>query len=127
MNSNIKTIIICIVAIIGVFVLLYVVYLFIGTSSKPKATNEIILYFSKDCPHCKNVEDYLKKNPKIEKKIKIDRKEVSVQQNINDWKQKMEICNLDPFKPVGVPFLYFKGQCVSGDKPITDFLTKKTK
>jgi glutaredoxin len=126
MNINIKTIIISIGAVIGIFLLLYTVYLFVGSPSKPKPTNEIILYWSKDCPHCKKVEDYLKTHPAIEKKIKIEQKEVSTQQNMNDWRDKIELCNLDPLKPIGVPFLYFKGQCISGDQQIIDFLNKKT-
>ena len=111
---------------IGIFVMLYVVYMLVGNTSKPKATNEVILYWSKDCPHCKKVEDYLKTHPAIEKKIKIVQREVSSQESLNDWREKIEICKLDPLNPIGVPFLYFKGQCINGDQPIINFLNKKT-
>ena len=93
-----------------------------------KNTNEVILYWGVTCTHCKNVEDYLKNNPDIEKKITILRKEVfNDKNNAADMEDKAYLCNIDTSKGIGVPFLYYRGQCVDGDQPVIDFLQEQAK
>lgn len=86
-------------------------------------TSEIILFYSKNCPYCENVENYIKEN-NIESKIKIDKKEVfnnavNSQLMIN----KANECKINS-DSVGVPFFYYKGQCIIGDRDIINFLEK---
>jgi glutaredoxin len=77
-----------------IFICLYGVYYFLDITAKKeferknqlRKTDEIILYWGVTCPHCKNVEDYLKEHPEIEKKIKIVRKEV-----FNDKKNAVDM------------------------------------
>lgn len=87
-----------------------------------KNKNEVILYYGYTCPHCKVVEDWLKENPKIEKKAGLILKEVyKDQQNSRELGQRAEECQLGG-GGVGVPFLYDKGECIIGDQPIIDYL-----
>lgn len=116
--------------VIGVPVLLFIlygIYLLSGNSpNKPQPANKIILYWGIGCPHCEKVEEYLKSHPEIEKKIKIERKEVyKDNKNAFDLQEKAESCGQDTSSGVPVPFLYYKGECIIGDKPVIDYLTKK--
>lgn len=120
-----KNIIYSIIGVVVLLISLYVVYTLINnTNPPPKKTNEIILYWSKTCLHCKKVEDFLKSNPEIEKKIKIERKEISDRISSADLENKAAICNFDSSDGIPVPFLYFKGECVVGDQPIIDYFNK---
>lgn len=133
---NKKNIFLTIISVILIFGFLYGAYHFLSESDRKeiarkkalKNTNEVILYWGVTCPHCKNVEEYLKNNPDIEKKINIIRKEVFNDKNqASDMEDKAYLCKFDTSKGIGVPFLYFKGECIDGDKPIIDYLTKKAK
>jgi glutaredoxin len=117
------------------FIILYGVYLLINQKQPlgnlvnitPKKTDEVILYWGEGCSHCKKVEEYLKSHQQIEKKIKIERKEVYYNKaNSADLQDKAIVCRYDSSKGIPVPFLYFKGECVVGDEPIINFLNKKT-
>lgn len=115
------------------FFLLYGIYSLINVKGNlankvPQKTDEVILYWGEECPHCKNVEDYLKSHQEIEKKIKIERKEVSSNKtNAADLQNKAMVCKYDSSKGIPIPFLYFKGECVVGDQPIIDYLKNVTK
>jgi len=131
-----KNIFITIVSVILIFGFLYGVYYFLSENDRKevnrkkalKKTNEVILYWGVTCSHCKNVEEYLKNTPDIEKKIKIVRKEVfNDKNNAADMEDKAYLCKYDTSNGLGVPFLYYQGECVNGDQPIIDFLTKKAK
>jgi preprotein translocase subunit YajC len=133
---NNKNIFITIVSVVLIFGFLYGAYYFLNESDRKevarkkslKKTNEVILYWGVTCEHCKKVEDYLKNTPDIEKKIKIIRKEVfNDKTNVADMEDKAYLCNFDTSKGIGVPFMYFKGECISGDQPIIDYLTQKAK
>lgn len=123
---NQKNTVYIILGTIFLFVFLYGVYVLTNKNSPPpKKTDEIILYWSKTCEHCKKVEDYLKSHPNIEKKIKIERKEIGDRKNADDLGNKALICQYNSVNGIPIPFLYFKGQCTVGDKPIIDYLNKK--
>jgi glutaredoxin len=97
----------------------------VSTSAK---TDEVILYVGEGCPHCKNVEDFLTSHSEIGKTLKIEQKEVyENQSNAQELTDKAQSCKLETRNGVAVPFLYFKGECITGDQPIIDYLTKKTK
>lgn len=90
--------------------------------------NDIILYWGDGCPHCKALDEYLSSHKEIEEKIKLTRKEVYNNRfNSEELDQAAKSCNLDTKDGVGIPFLYYKGECVSGDQPIIKYLTDKTK
>lgn len=81
----------------------------------------IILFYGQDCPHCKNVEEFILQN-KIEEKVKFSRLEVwynkDNQKIIADVAQKCGIAG----DSVGVPLLYDgTGKCLLGDVDIINF------
>lgn len=74
----------------------------------------IVLFYGAECPHCKDVEDFVAQN-KIEDKIKITRLEV--------WHNKSnallsattaQSCNIDISKGVPVPLLWDGNKCYVG-------------
>lgn len=91
-----------------------------------KSKDEVILFWGEGCPHCKNVEDYLASHKEIEEKIKIERKEVGENvTNSIELTDRAKDCKIDVKNGVAVPFLFYKGECITGDQPIIDYLTKK--
>ena len=114
--------IICVLALFGGYFLLN------KSTPPPAKTNEVIFYYGDTCPHCKNVEDFLSKNKNIEAKIPLIKKEVYENKtNAQDLENKALVCGMDISQGVGVPFLYYKGQCIVGDTPVINFLTEKAK
>jgi len=110
-----------ILIIIGIIAAGVLGYLFLFDKNADAKT---ILYFGDTCPHCENVEKYIKDNG-IDGKIEILRKEVyRNQKNAREMAKKAEQCGL-PTGEIGVPFLWDNGQCVLGDQPIIDYLGKK--
>ena len=79
---------------------------------------KMVLYVSDSCPHCKNVEDYLKDNPPSDPNS-IAIKEVSTnRQNAAELNKVANDCpNYDASTGVGVPFAYLEDQntCLVGD------------
>jgi glutaredoxin len=121
-----KNIFYIVIGVIISFVFLYGVYSLLAKS--PQKTDEVILYWKEECPHCKKVEDYLKSHQQIEQKIKIERKEVYYNKaNSADLENKATVCQYDSSNSIPVPFLYFKGECIVGDQPIIDYLKNATK
>lgn len=112
--------------IIGSIALIAVGNLRSGQSASTSAkTDEVILYVGEGCPHCKNVEDFLTSHPQIGKTLKIEQKEVYKNQpNAFELTEKAQSCKMDTRNGVAVPFLYFKGECLTGDQPIIDYLNK---
>ena len=83
----------------------------------------IILFYREDCPHCKNVEDFVSQN-NVEEKIKFTRLEVYFSKdNQNILAQLVDNCKLNP-NEVGVPFLYDGQNCLMGDADIINFFSK---
>lgn len=91
------------------------------------APDAVVLYWGEGCPHCKVVDDFLASHKEIEEKIKIERKEVyNNEVNALELTDRAKACKLPTKDGVAVPFLYFKGECITGDQPIIDYLTKKS-
>jgi len=88
------------------------------------SSKEIVFYYGITCPHCKEVEQWMKEK-KIEEKIKVIKKEVyqnrANQQELSYVAQK---CNLNP-SMIGVPFLYSDGQCFIGTPDVEKKLAEK--
>ena len=121
-KKNIKYIIIvAILAVIAgvVFVLL---------NNNIPCDSDIILFYGLGCPHCANVDKYMKDNA-VKEKITICKKEVFYHKdNAKVFEEKAVACGL-PTENLGVPFLWDgSGQfpkCYSGDQDIINFFKEK--
>lgn len=82
----------------------------------------IVLFYGTECPHCKNVEDFIAQN-KIDEKIKITRMEVWHNQNNAATLAQVAVkCGITG-NSVGVPFLYDgNGKCYIGEVDVPNFL-----
>lgn len=87
--------------------------------------NVPIFFYGNTCPHCANVEDWMKKN-NIESKIKIIKKEVyNNQKNSQELVKTAEKCGIVT-DSIGVPFLYTdEGKCLIGTPDIINYLKNK--
>lgn len=86
--------------------------------------DKIVFYYGNTCPHCKEVEEWMKKE-KIEEKIKIEKKEVYQNQaNAQELTLVAQSCGLDP-NTIGVPFLYTDGKCYIGTPEVERVLKEK--
>ena len=84
-----------------------------------------IFYYGNTCPHCADVEAWMKEN-RIEEKITISKKEVyDNRQNSEELTQVAESCGL-PTDSIGVPFLSSEGKCIIGTPDIINYLTEKS-
>jgi len=86
--------------------------------------NQIVFYYGITCPHCQEVERWMKEK-KIEEKIKVIKKEVYQNQaNQQELSYVAQKCNLNP-SMIGVPFLYTDGQCFIGTPDVEKKLAEK--
>ncbi len=87
--------------------------------------SQTVLFVGATCPHCKKVEEWLDKNPQIKNKSGLTIKEVYYdQENASELEKKADECNFNKSRGIGVPFLFDRGQCIIGDQPIIDYLSK---
>lgn len=88
---------------------------------------EDLLFYSVSCPHCKNVEDFLKEN-QAETKIAYQNIEVDFSQaNKQLILQKQTSCGYTEENNLGaIPFLYTKdAKCFVGDVEIINYFKKE--
>jgi len=109
---------IAILAIIGAF------FLF-RPKTTGKETSAITLFSRYDCPHCQNVETYIRQN-KIEEKIKFEKKEIHESANANLLLEKAKLCAI-PEDQIGVPLLFDGQKCYIGDQDIINYFIENTK
>lgn len=84
-----------------------------------------IFYYGNTCPHCEDVEEWMKTND-IEAKITIVKKEVyDNYQNSQELTQIAKKCGLST-DSIGVPFLYAEEKCLVGSLDIISYLEEKT-
>lgn len=123
-----------ILATVGIFSLIILIfgYIVFGSQNKKNneikipSKNEIVYYYGATCPHCKEVEEWIEKN-KIKEKIKIEEKEVwENKDNALQLKKVAENCQLNS-ETIGVPFLYAEGKCFMGTPEVIKFLKNKLK
>lgn len=93
-----------------------------GSRGKKQAP---IFFYGNTCPHCEDVEDWMKEN-KIEEKIEIVKKEVyDNRANSLELSRVAESCGL-PTDSIGVPFLYTpEGKCLIGTPDIVGYLSDR--
>lgn len=115
-------------SIVIIIVALLVGYNFYQSNKSPPIPPEqadLILFWGDGCPHCKTVEEYIKKE-KVESTIKISRLEVyynkANQKLLSDKASKCPDINTE--QGIGVPFAFDNKtqQCLVGDQPIISWL-----
>lgn len=125
--KKIITIVIIIAVIFGLYKLLSHNPSVAGVSDSQA---DLIFYWGDGCPHCEKVKEYISQN-KIDSKVKISYKEVYYNKdNQAALEATVKKCpEIDTSKGIGVPLAFdTKGQkCISGDQPIIDWLTAKSK
>lgn len=90
----------------------------------PISDNDNVYYYSLTCPHCRNVDSFFKQYGIVER-FNIVKREVS--QSPSNAKEFYDLCvakNVPP-EEMGVPYLHFEGQCISGDVNIINFFKNK--
>jgi glutaredoxin len=113
------TIVVCL-ALAGLFV-----YSIIKQSPSVVQTKNIIFFYGRECPHCKEAEKFIQDN-KIDQKIEFDSVEVwHNEDNAKLMLGKTKECGLDESK-VGVPLVYSQGKCYLGTPDIEAFFRQKT-
>jgi glutaredoxin-related protein len=84
-------------------------------------TTGTILFYGRECPHCKNVDDFIAAN-KIDQKVSFTNSEVwHNKANAQLLSQKAQICGITT-DTVGVPFLYDgNNKCLIGEVDVINF------
>lgn len=124
-----KKIIISTVLISFIFLILGYIVLSSSTKKQQQKSSsllpkkeEIVFYYGNTCPHCADVEKWMKQN-KVDEKLKIVKKEVYQNQaNAQELGYVAQSCGFSS-QNIGVPFLYTDGQCYIG----TPYVIKKLK
>lgn len=95
------------------------------TTKSAEATDQLpIFFYGNTCPHCAEVETWMKEN-KIEEKISLIKKEVyENQQNAQELAAAAQRCGLST-NSIGVPFLFAEGKCLIGTPDVIDYLSQK--
>jgi len=118
MNKKILLIVFIVIILIGIAIFIFWKY-------KTPQKSEIIYFYGEGCPHCANVDQFLKDN-KIEEKISFEKKEMfNNQDNAKELVAVAQKCGLPPDQ-VGVPFLWDGSKCYVGDTDVMNFFKQKT-
>ena len=128
------------ILIVVTVVILAIALFFVWNSVASKAPVQtfiipegIILFFGEDCPHCKNVEAFIKEN-NIEQKVQFAKLEVpfymktspQLVANSEILLKVAGICNVNTKNGVPIPFLYDGATtCLSGDVDVINFFKAK--
>jgi len=94
------------------------------TKSEVASDGSITFFYGNTCPHCADVEAWMKEN-NIEEKVPLTKKEVyDNTANSVELTKVAEGCGL-PIDSIGVPFLFAEGKCFVGSPDVIAYLTKK--
>lgn len=122
MNKKILSLI-----IIGVLVIVGIVVwgMKSGSTNAPAANlTGIIYYYGAECPHCKNINEFLEKN-NIAESVTFAKKEVWHDRgNASEMTQAASVCGIDK-KDLGVPFIFDDGKCLIGEPDVKKFFSEK--
>lgn len=111
--------------IIGIVAIFAIFLIFRPHSIVQTPSPEGILLFTRyDCPHCKDVEEYITNN-KIADKIKFTSLEIHDQNNANLFIEKATGCGI-PENAMGVPMVWDGKNCFSGSDDIVNFFIGAT-
>jgi len=82
--------------------------------------NQVILFYSKVCPHCENVNNFIKANH-VKSKIKFQELEVTQnQKNLMELVDRAKVCGLSTTS-LAVPFLWTGNTCITGDQGVINY------
>lgn len=96
----------------------------LSSDTKTFSSNIPIFFYGNTCPHCADVEKWMREN-KIEEKIKIIKKEVyDNRENARELTKAAEKCGLST-ESIGVPFLYVEEKCFIGTPDVINYLFQK--
>lgn len=115
--------------IVGIAVLIAGLWYWTGPQEATEITSDILLFYGRECPHCKDVDKFIEEN-KIAEKVPFDRLEVfHNSQNQAILTAKARQCGIEDEKEIGVPFLYDaqENKCFIGTPEIEDFLAQKAR
>lgn len=111
---------------LALFLLIFALIIISGCAKNNLNPNQsnIILYYGDGCPHCGNVEAFIKEH-NLTEKIKFEQKEVfNNKDNAADMTDKAAACNI-PQEKLGVPLLWDGMLCYEGDQNIIKFFKEK--
>lgn len=93
-------------------------------SGMPK---NVILFSRTGCPHCIIVEEFLQKNPQLEKKINLEKKVLDNNSaNVELVLKAAKKCGIDS-ESVGLPFLWTGKTCILGSVEVINFFNAQKK
>ena len=94
-----------------------------NASTNTVGSDEVILFVSQSCGHCANVKKYISDN---NLKGKVSYQEVEAwdtQEHIDLFNEKSDTCDV-PKNNRGVPLLYTKDKCYSGEVEVMNYFKK---
>ncbi len=109
---------------IGFFIIGVLFFFTLSVQNVLAQDNKAILYYGNGCPHCAEVEDFIKNN---NFDFSIEQKEIY--QNKINAEEFNQICAEAGISLMnrGVPFLYAENECFIGDKQIISYLSARQK
>jgi hypothetical protein len=99
--------------VIGVMTALYV-------NAKSTQSDDMVLFYSEECPNCKVVEEYIAANGIMEK-LPLVRMNVAVNSTKEDLIRISLRCGVKRDE-IGIPMLYYHGKCHLGKVEVVNFL-----
>lgn len=112
------------IAVVAVF--LFFIFRSNNSSDVINANADIIYFHGKGCPHCEIVQEFIDKNS-VGSKIAMESSEVFFnKENQKIFQEKARACNI-PEDQMGVPLLWVKGKCYTGDKEIISYFEEQLK
>lgn len=119
MNSKRAPIIGLIICLLAAAGLIWLIFTKNGVQSV--SNNELILFYGETCPHCKNVEQFIRING-IDLKLDITRREAFLNRDNGNLLIKTAAqCGFST-NQIGVPLLWDGKNCYSGEDEIINFL-----
>lgn len=124
-KTNMAKIKIFIGVLVAMVILAGVLFYSVARESPTVQTGaDTILFYGRECPHCRDVDKFLAEN-KIADKARYDSVEVwHNKDNANLMLQKAKECGIAEDK-VGVPFVWSQGKCYVGTPDVEDLFKEK--
>lgn len=96
-------------------------YFFTLIHHVPKKPTSLVLFYSKECPHCMIVEDFIHSYD-VMTKLKLVKKQVN--NNIDDVVAVANYCHLN-LQQLQIPLLWTGQQCIIGDVPVINYFKQQ--
>ena len=92
--------------------------------NRPTETDDrVILFYRDGCPHCANVDEFVKAN-NVGQKYPFEHINVEEATNASLFLKKIKACKI-PSALAGVPLLWDRSRCFLGDPDIINFFKEK--